>query len=257
MIAMLSTRSLIAFAQLAALQTTEQVELLFRKHGVEYGYTPYDHLRAEWIAEVLGSANEEQVVHVVSEFVRLQDVYRRAATPRTHHELRLHDFGLCLFLDGYRWDEDGSIHAVDPTLIGTAPIEDDLTAAIRTSGLPSSAEMVRLLASSVDHFRATPPDYNASLTDARVALETIAREMAANRRTTHAGNYDPTSWGQIVAYLRTSGLITRREEDGFTGVYSFISQGAHIPVGITEQEMVRLGRNLAAGMSYLLIKKIP
>jgi hypothetical protein len=108
---------------------------------------------------------------------------------------------------------------------------------------------------SADHFRANPPDYNASLTSARIALETLAREVATERQTQRPGNFDPTKWGQVIAYLRTSDLVSKREEDGLTGVYSFISEGAHAPVGMTEQEMVRLGRNLAAGASYFLIKR--
>jgi hypothetical protein len=60
---------------------------------------------------------------------------------------------------------------------------------------------------------------------------------------------------QTIFATHPSGLINEREEHGLTGVYSFISEGAHAPVGMTEQEMVRLGRNLAAGASYFLIKR--
>ena len=49
-------------------------------------------------------------------------------------------------------------------------------------------------------------------------------------------------------------MISKKEEEGLTGVYSFISKGAHKPVGLDEKEMARLGRSLAIGMSYFIIK---
>ena len=59
----------------------------------------------------------------------------------------------------------------------------------------------------------------------------------------------------MLAYLRTSGFITGNEEQGIAGAYGFISPGAHTPVGMTEEEMVRLGRSLMASVSYFLIKR--
>ncbi len=160
----------------------------------------------------------------------------------------------CLQLDGYSI-ADGTLRAADPTVEAFAPIEDDLTASLEACALPSAQEMVRLMNNSADNFRADPPDYNASLTSARVVLETLAREIATARQACYPGTFDPAKWGQVIAHLRTSGLIDRREEDGLTGVYSLISEGAHAPVGMTEQEMVRLGRSMAAGVSYFLIKR--
>ena len=58
----------------------------------------------------------------------------------------------------------------------------------------------------------------------------------------------------MLAYLRTSDLITEEEEKGIAGVYGFVSPGAHTPVGLSEQEMACLGRNLAVSMCYLLVK---
>lgn len=55
-------------------------------------------------------------------------------------------------------------------------------------------------------------------------------------------------------HLRTSGLITEGEEKGLAGVFTFVSPGAHSPVGLSETEMVRLGRSLVVGMCYFLIK---
>lgn len=55
-------------------------------------------------------------------------------------------------------------------------------------------------------FRAIPPDYNAALVNARVALETLAADVAADVAS-HAQvptSYNPSKWGEVLAFLRTS-----------------------------------------------------
>jgi hypothetical protein len=75
-------------------------------------------------------------------------------------------------LDGYRIN-DGEVRPINPTVEAFLPMEDDLTEALERSGLASAAERVRLMNNSGDHFRSDPPDYHASLTSARTALETL------------------------------------------------------------------------------------
>jgi hypothetical protein len=252
---MLGKRALISFSQLLALQPKDEIVILFNKHDIANDADYYlAHQRMQFVTDAFRNATPQQIQDVLAEFVRLRDVYRYNVTPRHLHDQRCHEMEVCLLLDGYSI-VDGVVRAADPTVEAFAPIEDDLTAALEASGLRSAQEMVRLMSNSADRFRANPPDYNASLTSARIALETLAREVATERRARHGGNFDPAKWGQVIAYLRTSGLITDREELGLTGVYSFISEGAHAPVGMTEQEMVRFGRNLAASTSYFLIKR--
>ncbi len=60
--------------------------------------------------------------------------------------------------------------------------------------------------------------------------------------------------GVRLSYLKTSELIREDEEKGLAGVYRFVSAGSHRPVGLTEQEMARLGRSLVSSMCYFLIK---
>jgi len=38
-------------------------------------------------------------------------------------------------------------------------------------------------------------------------------------------------------------------------LYGFISDGSHIPLGFTEEEYARYGRNLAMSKCYYIIKK--
>ena len=83
----------------------------------------------------------------------------------------------------------------------------------------------------------------------------MATAIAEARRAKQGGNFDASSWGQVLAYLRTSGLITEQEETGISGVFTFVSPGAHTLVGLTEREMARLGRSLIAHMCYFLVKR--
>jgi len=159
----------------------------------------------------------------------------------------------CLLLDGYRID-DGDVRPIDPTVEAFAPIEDDLTEALERSGLPSATEMMRLMNNSGDHVRSDPRDYNASQLRHELRWKPLQERLRLRGRR-YIGATSIRASGQVIAYLRTSRLITGREELGLTGVYSFISEGAHVPVGMTAQDMVQLGRNLAAGLAYFLIKR--
>jgi hypothetical protein len=68
-------------------------------------------------------------------------------------------------------------------------------------------------------------------------------------------NYNASKWGTVISYLRTAGLITLEEEKGLAGVYGFVSPGSHRPVGVSEEQMARLGRSLALGMCWFLLKR--
>jgi hypothetical protein len=98
--------------------------------------------------------------------------------------------------------------------------------------------------------------FNGCLTNARVALQTLATAIAKARATSHPGSFDEAKWGQVIAYLQKSGFIKQHQEDGLTGVFSFLSQGAHVPIGFTEEEFTRLGRSLAVSFCYFLVKTL-
>jgi hypothetical protein len=87
-----------------------------------------------------------------------------------------------------------------------------------------------------------------------VALQTLATAIAKARSARYPGNFDETKWGQAAVYLRKSGFIKQHEEGGLTGVFSFLSQGAHTPIGFTEEEFTRLGRSLTVSFCYFLVK---
>lgn len=204
--------------------------------------------------QVIRGATQEQLHSLLGEIARTRGDLRNQVTPRYRFDERWEDLQLCLRLDGYIVNQNGVV-PVDPTIEGVAVVEDDLSHELRRSGLQEAEDIIRTMENSAEAFRRNPPDYNACLANARVALQTLATAIARARGQRHPGNFDETRWGEVLAYLRASGLITADEEAGLAGVFRFVSPGAHRPVGLSEQEVARLGRSQVASMCYFLIKQ--
>ena len=92
-------------------------------------------------------------------------------------------------------------------------------------------------------------DFNQCLSKARISLETIVRTIAIDKY-----NFND-SWGNALSKLKTESFITQKEEELMAKLYGFISDGSHIPLGFTEEEYARYGRNLAMSKCYYIIKK--
>lgn len=251
---MLSARTRLSLCQYLALQDSASLSVLFEKHGAPMPDLDYFSNRIEGLRPVMFEMPDEKLRDILDEILQTQGDLRYRISPKYRYDERWADFVRCLELDGYRV-ESHQVVPVDPTIEAAPPIDDDLSAEVQRSGLSDASEILRLIEASASAFRQTPPNYNACLSNARVALETLARAIARHRKAQHPGSFDETKWGQVLVYLRTSGFITVNEEQGIAGAYGFISPGAHTPVGLTEEEMVRLGRSLMAAVSYLLIKR--
>ena len=248
---MLSWRTKISLGQFLWLQTIESLNTLLLKNGFAIptsGISYYD------VESVLQKATEEQLDSLLGEILRTQGTLRYEVSPRYRFDERFDDLQRCLLLDGIRI-EDKKLVSIEPTIDGAAPLEDDLARELKKSDLPDQEEIVRTLNNSAEAFRKTPPDYNGCLSNARVALQTLATNIAKHRQATRAGSFDESKWGQVLAYLRTSGLISEQEEQGLSGVFTFVSPGAHSPLGLDESEMTRLGRSLVVSMCYFLVKR--
>ena len=195
---------------------------------------------------------------MLDEVLMTRQTLRYGVSPKYLFDERWKDLLLCLELDGCRpgVDENGretdSFMRIEPTIAGVQAVEDDLTLEIGRSGLPGSDEIVQVIGKSADAFQGE--DYNACLNNSRVALQSLARSIALERQEVEPGNFDPDRWGEVVAYLRKSKFISKQQEAGLTGVFGFVSPGSHTPV-LGEQEFARLGRNLALGFCYFLIKQ--
>jgi hypothetical protein len=239
----------------------DEIVLLLGKYGF-----PIDRLESRWgginpaaaIKEAIIDAQPSPLTELVQEIARTRLTMRSRISPRRSFDERWEDFGRCLQLDGYSLARDefgvelNEFTPIEPTIDGVAKVEDDLTRELRRSGLPEAQEIVRVFEASAASFR--DGDFNGCLTNARVALQALATTIAKARSARYPGTFDETKWGQVAAYLRKSRFIKQNEEEGLTGVFSFLSQGAHIPIGFTEEEFTRLGRSLAVSFCYFLVK---
>jgi hypothetical protein len=258
---MLDMRAMLSLCQYLALQDAACLRVLLEKQHMS---EKFDEL-LDWHGRVfpalratLSEAPSNQIHSLLAEIARTEDYLRSLATQGWEdvgYRGRWEDLTYCLELIGYRV-KDRKLVAVDPTIEGAIPIDDDLSAELRQSGLSEAEEILRMMENSGQAFKKVPPDCNACLNDARVALQTLATTIATARRTRHPATFNVTKWGQVLAYLRTSHFITENEEKAIAGVFTFLSPGSHIPtrLGLTQHEMARLGRSLSASMCYFLIK---
>ena len=259
----LSQRSRLSLCQFLGLFERDTLVVLFEKFGLRT-----DELANRWggmsaiaaVQEAALQASGEQIGNVLGEALRTHGALRYQIAPRYRFDERWHDLLLCLELDGYgpgldEYGQGSDIFVPTPPAIeGVQAVEDDLAAELRRSGLPDADEIALVIENSADAFRRG--DFNGCLGNARVALQSMATSIANQRQAGHPGEFDPSKWGQVAAYLRVSEFITKQQEDGLTGVFSFTSPGAHTPVGFSDQEFARLGRSLALGFCYFLIKQL-
>lgn len=253
---MIGHRTRYSLAQFLELQEAAVVITLIAKHGgrisLNQGTLLYD------LVNALQGLTDQQTMSVLAEVIATAFDLRFRVNPKYRFDTRMHDLTQCLALDGYRVDGT-QLHQTDPSIQDAAPIDDDLIAALKASGAPRSEDIIRKIEDSATAFRSSPPDYNASLVNARVALETLAGVMAqdvAFLAGTSSLPFDPSKWGEVISYLRKSGEISLEEEKGLAGVFNLLSAGAHRPVasGIPEGQMTRLGRSFALNMCWFLLQ---
>jgi hypothetical protein len=255
---MIGTRTLHSLAQFLELQDGELVALLLEKHGF---YSDRVARAVEYrtglltaLVSSLGAGGESETSALLDEIVRTSGDLRNRVSPRYRYDERLADLERCLQLDGYVIT-DRRLVPIDPSVIGVSPIEDDLTRELGLSDLPSADVVIKKLSDSAEAFRASIPNYNASLNDARIALQTLATDIATARLLAHPGSLDSSKWGSVIAYLRSSGFLTEEEERGLVGVFGFVSPGCHRPLEFSEAEFARLGRSFVTGMCWFLVRR--
>jgi hypothetical protein len=248
---MIGSRTRHSLAQFLELHETDFVVVLVSKHGIRIsvgnGSALFD------LNNCLRSASDEHLLSLLEEIARTSGDLRFRVNPKYRHDERFSDLCRCLQLDGYVL-EGKALTQTDPS-VGDAPaLDDDLLRELKASGLSDAEEIAAKINASSESFRSSPQNYNACLNDVRVALETLARTIAVAQQKSDSPAYEKTKWGSVLGFLRTVGFITQEEEKGLAGVYGFVSPGSHRPVGISEEEMARLGRSLALGMCWFLIK---
>lgn len=246
----LSRRSLISLHQLLTEVSPNNAASLIIKYDIADEYAADALLRdAPRLREELLSINPEVTGRLLGEIAQTSQTLRRHVTPYYRFDERWNDLQRHLLLDGYRLAE-GRITSIEPQIEGAVPIEDELTSEMTDSNLNCGAQILSEIKLSAQHFSAS--DYGGCLSHMRIALETLVREIAETRRGTE--RFDSEKWGQTLAHLRIVGIITRKQEEGISGAYSFICDGCHRPLGIEEVEYARLGRSLVLHMCYFLVK---
>lgn len=251
---MIGQRTRYSLAQFMELQEPINSIVLLGKYGVQHLSLPHGQL-LYGLLNTLRDLDDRTLMLALAEVVATTGDLRARVNPKYRFDERLHDLTQCLLLDGYII-KDKKLVQTDPSITDTAPLEDDLIDALQKSGAPRAQEIIAKINDSAGAFRSTPPDYNASLVNARVALETLAGDVAAHNASQQPtpATYNPSKWGEVLAFLRSSGEITVEEEKGLAGVFGFLSPGAHRPMGIPEDQMTRLGRSFALNMCWFLLK---
>src|SRR5574337_649441 len=175
---MIGTRTRYSLAQFLELHETMVSIVLLSKYGVQHlSLSPGQLLYG--LLNTLRGLDDIPLMLVLAEIAATAGDLRARVNPKYRFNERMHDLTQCLLLDGYIV-KDTKLVQIDPSIADAAPLEDDLIVALQNSGAPRAQEIIAKIGDSAQAFRATPPDYNAALVNARVALETLAADVAAD-----------------------------------------------------------------------------
>lgn len=235
----LTNRTKISLVQLLDIFEKVQVKILFEKYSISSNCR-----NIEDIKYVVLSKNLQELI---KELILAKQTFRNKITPKYIFEERWDDFEKCLFLDGYKI-QNNTIISIEPSIDGVIAFEDELTSELLSSTFFKKEEVKNLINESAEAFKNS--DFNQCLSKARISLETIVRTIAIDKY-----NNSNDNWGNALTKLKTESFITQKEEELMAKLYGFISDGSHIPLGFTEQEYARYGRNLAMSKCYYIIKK--
>lgn len=203
---------------------------------------------------VMANAQQESIQSMILELLVKNEVLR-AASPVPHvFDSAVAELGRWALHDGWMVDGDALVRVMPMTEEVTG-VRDKLAEDLATSGIDGDAAIRGAIENSSKCFTAQPPDFNGSITQARLALETVARRAATRVAMTRSASYPQDSWGKALEFLRSHAVIEPGEEKILVNVYTFISQGAHVPQGVTAEEWARLARTFAISSTYFLHRK--
>ena len=231
----ITTRTHYSFIQFLQLQKINNLTILLKKHN----FNAIENLepnidKSALIQEVIETKNA----------LRNSKETRQVLSPAATFDERWSDLIKCLYLDGYKL-ENNKLIKIEPNIDGIIALEDDLINEITISDLLTKDSIIDKINESATYFKQVNPDYNACLSSTRIVLETIIRDGSDK------------SWGESLSKLVSDNKITEKEEKAIASTYTFISDGSHIPLGFTDEEYARYGRNLIMSVCYYLIKRRP
>ncbi len=244
----ISRRSRISLSQLLGVIDTKYVHVLLDKYGMD----SYSASSVVALSEDIQATNIAKLSDLLVEVISTGQTLRNHTSPKYKYDDQFEELRKSLLLDGYLI-ENTIIKSLDPNYEGKELVEDALLDELKKSGIDNDEAVKMCVLASASDFVKQQPDFNGSLTNIRIALETIVRKIA--KLSDFVGSSSGNTWGPSLAHLKKDGFLTDKEEKALASVFTFISNGAHIPIGFSEEEFVRLGRNLCASMCYFVIKK--
>jgi len=252
---MVGLRTRLSLGQLLERYEPHVASTLLSKHAGMPVYLSPGSIFAQELMQSMQMLGGEAFMSLLQEVIATQGELRQRLKPHYVFDERFRDLTQCLRLDGYEVTQQRALVRLDPTLAESPPVEDDLVKSLLASQAPSRDDIVRKINDSAEAYRRASPDYNAALTNARVALQTMARDVAQDLlRAGENFPYDMTKWGDLIRFLRERDEISAEEERGLAGVFAFVSPGAHRAIGLSEEQMTRLGRSLALSMCWFLLQ---
>jgi hypothetical protein len=142
---------------------------------------------------------------IISELISTKQDLRSRISPRCKFDERWNDFEKCLFLDGYKI-ENNILISIEPNIDGVITLEDDFTIEINSSTFSKKEDVKRLINESAEAFKNS--DYNQCLSKSRIALETLIRTIAIDK---YSNTND--TWGSALSNLKTNSFLTQIEEE--------------------------------------------
>lgn len=247
---LITKRTKLSLCQLLGFISQSEVSTLLEKHSLII-----DRVDLESLKNLLFDAKDVEIVNTLNEIVLTKGYLRKKAPTGYVFDERWADFEKCLLLDGYRIEQNRLVK-IEPFIESKEPIEDDLTKEIQEASLSSSDEILRLVRNSAEQFKNPSADlYSGCLTESRVALELLVKEIAIKKGCDIKSDASKV-WGTTSNYLNTNGFFSEKEKNTVTSIYTFISEGAHQHLGLTDKEFARFGRNLAISVCYYIVKKL-
>lgn len=237
----LNLRTKISLSQLLEIFEYTWINTLFEKYSLPHN--------CQDISDIKKIVITKNIIPLIQEVVSTKRELRSRISPKYKFEDRWDDLEKCLLLDGYKINKNHTITSIEPSVDGIIAMEDDLITEINQSSLSKKAEITQLIKESEEAFKNPIPDYNSCLSKARISLETIIRNKIEDETTTNE------SWGRSLNILKANGFISTDEEKAIASTYTFVSDGSHIPLGFTNEEYSRYGRNLIMTVCYYIIKK--
>lgn len=248
---MFGRRTLSALAQvLEALPVEHQEGLVYKHFGIDRrGLEPG--LRGT--IRLLEEVEEDDLMALVREVVETRGSLRTTVSPRYTFDEAFRDFERWLLHDGWRV-EDGEVYRIGPAVEDVVEVRDRLYERLTESSLDEDGAIADRIDQSAEALHTEVPDFNASGTNARIALETFVRRVAGRLARERDEDGPTDRWGPALQYLEAVDFLDEDEEDAIASLYTFVSDAAHVPV--SDEEWARLVRTLSLSTCYYLSSKL-